>query len=96
MNAAQFVALTASDAWLTASEICALLDAGGYWPIPYQHLPSRERLAHVALQLGNLKDDTGKPLFEQIPSLGSDGQTIMRYKQARLIRRDRNIQRGDG
>jgi hypothetical protein len=95
MNTAQFVALTASDAWLTPHEISALLDEGGYWSGPYQHLPSGERLAHIVSQVRSLKNAAGKPLFEQITSLGPDGQTVVRYKQARLIRPNRGTCSGD-
>ena len=96
MDSARFVALTASDAWLTPSEISTLLDEGGYWPVTYSHIPSSERLAHVVSQLENLKDAAGRPLFEQITSLGPEGQTVVRYKQARLLGRGGGSRSGNG
>ena len=89
MATALFIALTASDAWLTAEEIVTLLDQGGYWSDQYLQASPDERLSHVVSQLETLSDAAGRPLFEHITSLGPDNQPVVLYKQARLIERER-------
>jgi hypothetical protein len=86
MNAARFLVLTASDAWLTAVEILMLLDQGGYWSGAYVQATPDVRLTHVIRRLETLSDAASRPLFDSMVSLGPDGQTVRVYKQARLIR----------
>ena len=55
MNKHQFLALTASDDWLTAEEMAARLDWGSYWTEEYRAGPPALRLTHVETQLRTLR-----------------------------------------
>jgi hypothetical protein len=85
LDTARFLSLSATDAWLTAAEIEALLEERGYWTGTQAHLPHRVRLAYVVRYVDTLRDATSRPLFERVTSLGPAGQPVVRYKQARLI-----------
>ena len=95
METRLFLSFTATDAWLTASEINALLQQRGYWSVAQTHLPRNQRLSYVIRQLETLTDAASSPLFERVTSLGPAGQPVVRYKQSRLIRPPGNVRDPD-
>jgi hypothetical protein len=85
VQGATFVALTATDAWLTASQVVGLLEQAGYsWPAGVRDDPV-QRLSHVLRQLHSLRDRQGRLAFASLEILGPDGKPVLVYKQQRLF-----------
>jgi hypothetical protein len=85
VQGATFVALTATDAWLTASELVSLLEQAGYlWPTEARDDPA-QRLTHVLRQVHTLRDVQGRLVFASLEILGPDGRPVRVYKQEHLI-----------
>jgi hypothetical protein len=81
----RFIALTASEQWLTAEELVTRLDARGYWSTYYPGLPIKERVAYTIRQLETLLGPDGKLLFASL-EIRAPSDAIQRvYKQNHLI-----------
>ena len=85
MDTEQFLELTASDAWLTADQIAALLDRGGYWPAADGSSMLAWRLAHVEQRLNSLRTVDGRRAFVPVEVLAPDRSVMRVWKQQRLI-----------
>src|SRR4051794_31615960 len=85
MNKSQFLALTSSDDWLTAEEMAARLDRGGYWTEAYRAGPPELRLIHVETQMRTLRTRGDAPAFVAVEALGPDGSVIRLWKQQDCI-----------
>jgi hypothetical protein len=82
-----FLELTASDTWLTVSEIMELLNAGDYWASGQSTSEAPEgRLDYVRRLVHNLSRPTGEIYFANLAMRASDGSTVLVYKQQRWIR----------
>jgi hypothetical protein len=85
VQGATFVALMATDAWFTASELVGILEQAGYpWPTEARDDPA-QRLIHVLRQVHTLRDAQGRLVFASLEILGPDGKPVRVYKQEQLI-----------
>jgi hypothetical protein len=81
MNRRLFLALTASDEWLTAPQILERLTTGSYWESEQSLIPVQHRLEYVIRQLESLKNLQGKLLFASVETLNPSGKPVHVYKQ---------------
>ena len=82
----RFLAATANEAWRSAAEIVAALDAANYWSAGQADVPHKLRQAYVRAQLQTLRQPDGTPAFMGIVMAGPHGRPQVLYKQVRLIR----------
>jgi hypothetical protein len=83
----RFLALRASDRWLTVSEIMELLNAGDYWASGQSAPEAPERrLDYVRHLVHNLSRPNGEIYFANLAMWASDGSTVLVYKQQCWIR----------
>jgi len=79
------LALTASDAWLTAEQITQILETAGYWRWGDTDVPPEARVRWVHHWLSTQRGPNGVPLFASVDMRAEDGRVVPVYKQARLF-----------
>jgi len=85
MNSDRFLAITASDAWLTVEQILQVLETAGYWRWGDRYVSPEARLRWVHTRLVTLRGASGAPLFARVEIQGADGQSVSVYKQEWLF-----------
>jgi hypothetical protein len=81
-----FLALTASDQWLTAPQIVERLTEGHYWESKHPPIREQQRLGYVIAQLESLKDPRGNLLFASVEILDASRKPTLVYKQVKQFR----------
>jgi hypothetical protein len=85
MGVARFLALTASDEWLTARQLLERLTAGHYWESKAPAVPVHQRFEYVIGQLESVSDSQGNLLFASVELLDARGVPVRVYKQVRYF-----------
>jgi hypothetical protein len=81
----QLLALTASDAWLTAEQITQLLETADYWRWGDTYVPPDARVHWVRTWLTTQRGPNGALLFASVDMRADDGRVVSVYKQERLF-----------
>jgi len=85
MTTDQLLALTASDAWLTAEQIAHTLETAGYWRWGDTYVPPDPRVRWVHHWLATQRGPSGALLFARVDMQADDGRVVAVYKQEQLV-----------
>jgi hypothetical protein len=86
MTTDQLLALTASDAWLTAEQLAQVLATAGYWRWGDTYMLPEARMRWVHDWLATQRGPNGAPLFARVDMRTEDNRIVSVYKQERLLR----------